>query len=605
MAVKYGFPLHPYFEKMPEIGAPLKKVLNKNAEEIKAVEADIAARVDEIKNKSVPKNRTPENMNPKGEWDVWQRIEYLVDPGTWTPLHTIYNWRHNDEGQSNVVDGLAKIRGKWCIVIAFNNRVIAGAWLAGQADNVLRVTNISKRLHIPLVWILNCSGVKLNEQELIYPNRRGSGTPFFRHAELQKLGIPIIVGFYGTNPAGGGYHAISPSILIAHKKANMSVGGAGIVSGMDPKGYIDDEVAAGLIKNTRAFRATPPGRVEIHQDSTGFVRDVCDTEEEVLDDIKRYVETLPSYDPTFFRVAEPAEPKYPGEDLYSLIPFNQKRNYSMPDVLARLFDNSEHMEFRPDYGLEMYCGLAKIDGFLTAFIANNSGLFTPPKYSKYDQEKWTTKTLVDGTEEEVNDGYPTVGNKLYREGLIKMNEFVTLTARDRIPLIWIQDTTGIDVGDTGEKAEMLGLGMSLIYSIEQSDNPMMAVVLRKGAAAAHYVLGGPQANNSNCITLGTALTEIYVMHGETAAAAMFARRLVKDEDEGIPLDGTIAKMNEIIQLYEKKSRPADCAIEGYVDEIVDLPKLRDYCKAFVGSFYSNPKSFCAIHQAITPRIIAG
>ncbi|MDR3072420.1 MAG: glutaconyl-CoA decarboxylase subunit alpha [Clostridiales Family XIII bacterium] len=583
MAVKYGFPMHPYFEKMPDIGEPLKRVLGKNVEEIKAVEADIAEKVDVIKNKSVPKNRTPENMNPKGEWDVWQRIEYLVDPGTWCPLHTIYNWRHNEEGQSNVVDGLAKIRGKWAIVIAFNNRVIAGAWLAGQADNVLRVTNIAKRLHLPLVWILNCSGVKLNEQELIYPNRRGSGAPFFRHAELQKLGIPIIVGFYGTNPAGGGYHAISPSVLIAHKKANMSVGGAGIVSGMSPKGYIDDEVAAGLIKNTRALQATPPGRVEIHQGSTGFIRDVCETEEEVLDDIKRYMDTLPAYDPTFFRVAEPAEPKYPGEDLYSIIPFNQKRNYSMPDVLSRIFDNSEHLEFRPDYGPEMYCGLAKIDGFPAAFIANNSGLFTPPKYAEY----------------------PTVGGKLYREGLIKMNEFVTLTGRDRIPLIWIQDTTGIDVGDTAEKAEMLGLGMSLIYSIEQSDNAMMAVVLRKGAAAAHYVLGGPQANNNNCITLGTALTEIYVMHGETAAAAMFARRLVKDEDDGIALDGTIAKMNDVIQLYEKKSRPADCAIEGYVDEIVDLPRLRDYCKAFVGSFYQNPKSFCAIHQAITPRVSVG
>jgi glutaconyl-CoA decarboxylase len=55
------------------------------------------------------------------------------------------------------------------------------------------------------------------EQETIYPNRRGSGTPFFRHAELMKLGIPIIVGMYGTNPAGGGYHAISPTILIGHK----------------------------------------------------------------------------------------------------------------------------------------------------------------------------------------------------------------------------------------------------------------------------------------------------------------------------------------------------------------------------------------------------
>lgn len=462
---------------------------------------------------------------------------------------------------------------------------MAGAWLNGQADNVLRVTDMAKRLHVPLVWVLNCSGAKLMEQETLYANRRGSGTPFFRHAELQKLGIPIIVGIYGTNPAGGGYHSISPTILIAHKKANMAVGGGGIVSGMSPKGYIDDEVAQGLIENTRKFKATPPGRVEIHHNGTGFMREVCDTEEEVLDEIKRYMKDMPAYNPEFFKVAEATEPKYPAADLYSLVPFNQKRVYSMPDVLARLFDQSEHMEFKPDYGLEVYCGLAKVDGFLCGFIANNQGALGAgyPKYADYQG----------------------IGGKLYREGLIKMSEFVTFCGRDRIPLIWVQDTTGIDVGDTAEKAEMLGLGMSLIYSIEQTDNPMMTIVLRKGTAAAHYVLGGPQANNNNAFTLGTATTEVYVMHGETAAAATYARRLVKDQDAGKPLDGTIAKMNDIIQQYQDKSRPAYCAKKGLVDEIVDYSDLRKYCQAFVGCYYQNPKSICAVHQMITPRVIRG
>ena len=59
-----------------------------------------------------------------------------------------------------------------------------------------------------------------------------------------------------------------------------------------------------------------------------------------------------------------------------------------------------------------------------------------------------------------------------------MNEFVTLCARDRIPLIWLQDTTGIDVGDDAEKAELLGLGQSLIYSIENSGLPSLEVTLR-------------------------------------------------------------------------------------------------------------------------------
>ena len=155
--------------------------------------------------------------------------------------------------------------------------------------------------------------------------------------------------------------------------------------------------------------------------------------------------------------------------------------------------------------------------------------------------------------------YPGIGGKLYRQGLIKMNEFVTLCGRDRVPIIWFQDTTGIDVGDIAEKAELLGLGQSLIYSIQQTAVPMMLVVLRKGSAAAHYVMGGPTANRHNAFTLGTAATEIYVMHGETAAVATYARRAVKEKDAGRPLEPLAEKMNEMAQKYYDTSRPAYCA----------------------------------------------
>lgn len=579
---EYGYSLHPYFKEMPEIGKPLSKELKQNMEEIKAVEEGVAREVDRVKNFG----KTTEDMNKKGEMSAWQRLDYLIDPGTWCPLHTIYDPAENEEGNTAVIDGLGKIAGRWCVVIAFNNKIMAGAWISGQADNILRVTDIAKRLHIPLVWVLNCSGVKLMEQEKVYPNRRGNGATFFRHAELEQLGIPVIVGIYGTNPAGGGYHGISSTTLIAHKKANIAVGGGGIVGGMSPKGYIDEETAENLIEATRQLTATPPGRVEIHYNGTGFFREVCDTEEGVLDKIKQYVKDMPAYHPDFFRVADPVEPKFPGSDLYSLVPFNQRRVYNMPEVLARLFDNSEHMEFKPDYGLETYCGLAKIDGYLCGFIANNQGALGPgyPEYT---------------------DKYQGMGGKLYRQGLIKMSEFVTFCGRDRIPLIWVQDTTGIDVGDIAEKAELLGLGMSLIYSIESTDLPMMTVVLRKGTAAAHYVLGGPQANNNNVFTLGTGTTEIYVMHGETAASASYSRRLVKEKDAGNSLEPIIEKMNEMVQSYHDKSRPVACAKQGFVDEIVNFPDLRKYCKAFVGSVYQNPTSLCPPHQMLTPRVIRG
>ena len=163
-----------------------------------------------------------------------------------------------------------------------------------------------------------------------------------------------------------------------------------------------------------------------------------------------------------------------------------------------------------------------------------------------------------------------------------MNEFVTLCARDCIPLIWLQDTTGIDVGDDAEKAELLGLGQSLIYSIENSGLPSLEVTLRKASAAAHYVLGGPQGNNTNVYSIGTAACEYYVMPGETAANAMYSRKLVKASKAGEDMQPIIDKMNDMIQLYLTKILSQYCVKVGMVDEIVDMTELRPYIQAYSG-----------------------
>jgi glutaconyl-CoA decarboxylase subunit alpha len=577
--------MRPYFEKMADLGRPLKdREIQRSTESvarIREVEARLAAEIERVKKTGI----LTKTMNQRGQLTGWQRIEYLIDPGTWHPLHTIYDPQKNEEGTTGVIDGLAKVGGKWAVVIASNNQVMAGAWIPGQAENILRVTDLAKRLHIPLIWILNCSGVKLTEQEEVYPDRRGNGTPFYRHSELNQLGIPVLVGVYGTNPAGGGYHGISPTIIFAHKDANIAVGGAGIVGGMSPKGSFDLEGAKQIIEAQKQLRAKPPGRVETHYNDTGFFQYVYDTEEGVLDGIREYMKQMPAYDPRFFRVAEPQEPCFPFEDIARLIPFDQKQSYSLEQVMARLFDHSEHMEFRPEYGPEVYCGLAKIDGFLVGFIGNRQG-FLKPGYPEYAN-------------------YPGVGGKLYRQGLIKMNEFVSLCGRDRVPIAWLQDTSGIDVGDDAEKAELLGLGQSLIYSIEQTDIPMMLVVLRKGTAAAHYIMGGPNANKNNAFTLGTPTTEIYVMHGETAAVASFGRRLVKEKDEGHDLQPIIDKMNHLAQQYYERSRPEYCARRGFVDEVIRFEEIRRYLVAFAGAVYQNPISICPLHQMLTPRIIKG
>lgn len=567
-----------YFKNMPIVGKEIHSKNQENETSIKKMEQEIHENIKKVQSAG----RTDESLNQSGKMTALQRIHELIDQGTWCPLNSLFNPEGNDNGATGIIKGLGRINGKWAVIIASDNKKLAGAWVPGQSENLLRASDTAKRLRIPLIYILNCSGVKLDDQERVYPNRRGGGTPFYRNAELQQLGIPVIVGIYGTNPAGGGYHSISPTILIAHQKANMAVGGSGILGGMNPKGYIDMEGAEQIANAVvNAKKQAPPGSVPVHYDYTGFFREVYAEEKGVLAGIKKYMDAIPAYDLNFFRVDDPCLPKFNQKELYSVVPINQKRTYDIYDVIGRIFDNSEFSEYKKGYGPEVITGLAKMDGLLIGVVANVQGLLM--NYPEYSENG------------------VAIGGKLYRQGLIKMNEFVTLCGRDRLPIVWIQDTTGIDVGDDAEKAELLGLGQSLIYSIENSDVPQIEITLRKGSAAAHYVLGGPQGNNTNVFSLGTVATEIYVMNGETAAIAMYSRRLAKDKKSGKDLQTTIDKMNKLIEDYRIKSRPKFCAELGMVDEIVDLKAIRKYICAFTNAVYQNPKSICAFHQMLLPR----
>ena len=579
--------MHSYFDKMNPIGSELAKAKlvcdEANEEAIREVEKSIAAGVQKVLDAGIP----AEKIHKRGQLTAMERLHHLVDEGTFLPMNSLFDPCENSEGSVGLINGLAEIGGRSVMVIASDNKVLAGAWIAGQGEKIFRAQDMAERLNIPLVWVLNCSGVKLTQQEAVYAGRRSGGRTFFRHAELNLKGVPVLAAVFGTNPAGGGYHAISPTRMFAHKKANMAVGGAGIVSGMSPKGHFDAESAGALIEATLKFKAVPPGSVGIHHDKTGFFSTVHETEEELLEKLKSYVAEQPAYGRDVFRVTEPKEPAHSSEDLYRLVPMNQKRVYPAEQVLSRLLDASECEEYRPGYGPEIYTGIARVDGYPIGVIANRQG-FLGRDYPEYAEGK-----------------YMGVGGKFYRQGLIKTNEFVSACGRDKYPIFWLQDTTGIDVGDIAEQAELLGLGQSLIYSIENSGVPMLTTILRKGSAAAHYVMGGPQANRNNCFTLGVATTEVYVMHGETAAVAAYARRLTKEHQAERDIQPVLDKMNDLAQQYHDQSRPGYCAQVGFVDEIVDMTALRGYLVAFTRAAYQNPKSVCPPHQMLLPRSIRG
>ncbi|MCK4535112.1 MAG: glutaconyl-CoA decarboxylase subunit alpha, partial [Syntrophobacterales bacterium] len=141
----------PYL-KMEEFGRPLRESQVKRMEESAALAEEVMREVDKEVDRIKEVGLPAEKMHERGQMTVWDRIEYVVDPGTFCPLHTIFDPEHEESGSTGVVDGLARINGRWCMLIGFNNKWIAGAWIAGQANNNLRVTDIAKIMNLPLVW---------------------------------------------------------------------------------------------------------------------------------------------------------------------------------------------------------------------------------------------------------------------------------------------------------------------------------------------------------------------------------------------------------------------------------------------------------------------
>ena len=117
--------MHKYFKKMDVLGKPVKEKLKErtreNADELARAEAEIRA----AKEKTAEFGLPAEKINSRGQLTIWQRLEILVDKGTWRPLHTLYNPADNHDCTTNVVDGLAQINGRWAVVIGFDNKYLA------------------------------------------------------------------------------------------------------------------------------------------------------------------------------------------------------------------------------------------------------------------------------------------------------------------------------------------------------------------------------------------------------------------------------------------------------------------------------------------------
>ncbi len=500
-----------------------------------------------------------ERVHEKGKLTTWERVEALVDPGTDVlPVGTLVNHgrtfvRGSEQLTSpgaGVVTAFCRVADRWTMVIANDNTVASGSWWPQTPEKIQRAQEMALRLRLPVIYLVDSSGLFLPEQARTFPGRTGAGAIFKMNARLSAAGVPQVAGVFGDCIAGGGYMPIISDVVYMTEGAYMVIAGAALVKGAKSEQITSLDIGGPDVhvhlSNCADFR--------VPDDRTCLAR------------IRQEIASLPSSAADYYRrEAEPAPPRFAERELREVFPADHRHSYDMRQVLARVLDDSLFREVLPGTGREMICGVGRVSGLYVGFIANNPELTDHPELA----------------------GEKRPGGILYREGIAKISQFARACDEDGVPLVWLQDISGFDIGYEAEKNGLLGYGSSLIYTNSTARVPTLTVLLRKASGAGYYALAG--LPYEPVLQLATPLTRLAVMEGRTLAIGAYRTRLdanfeVVAKDEG-ERERVRRGMQEVEAAITADMDPHRAAAQMDVDEVVRLDELRRWIAAFAEMSY--------------------
>ena len=522
-------------------------------------------------------------VREKGKLPTWERIHRLVDPGTEvSPFNSYVNWGRAFRGSkrqapgAGVVTCFATVEGRQVVVIANDNTVASGSWWPLSPEKIERAQEIALKLKLPVLYLVDCSGLFLPEQALSFPGKVGAGHIFKMNSLLAANGVPQIAGVFGDCIAGGGYMPIISDRVYMTESAYMVIAGAALIKG------------AKSLHLTSLDIGGP--EVHVHQSACADVR-VPDDETALLS-IRREVARLPGSGAAFYRHgAEAAPPRFDPADLGALLPGDHREIYDAREVLARLVDDSLFGELMADRGEEMIVGVGRVGGLWCGFIINN----------------------LEPTAHPDMPGRMRAGGILYRDGIAKISAFSRACNADGLPIVWLQDIAGFDIGVEAEAQGLLGYGSSLIYTNSTNTTPMITVLLRKASGAGYYAMAGMPYDP--VLQLSTPLTRLAVMEGRTLAIAAFNTKL-DDNFEIAATDpaerASIQRaMEETAARIESDMDPIAAAARMDTDEVVALADLRGWLVRAVEAAWQTPRPsrnprIWSLHDlAVLTRPVAG
>lgn len=436
-----------------------------------------------------------EKFTKRGQILPRERVARILDRGApFLELSTLAGWRmHDDDGESRVMGGgtivgIGVVSGKRALVAASDSGIKGGTISPMGLRKALRAQELAKENKLPLIHLVESGGANLLYQSEMFVE---GGRSFANQARLSAMGIPQIAVVHGSSTAGGAYlPGLSDYIILVKQQSKIFLAGPPLVRAAIGEDASDDELGGAELHATTTGLGEYLARDDAH--ALALSRDLMG---------KLKWDRVPSRE-------RGAAPKYEGEELLGIVPISEREPYDVREIIARIVDGSEFLDFKQSYGAETICGHASIDGFEVGIIGNN-GAIQP-------------------------------------DGSTKAAQFIQLCEQSGTPLVFLQNTTGYMVGRAAERAGAVKHGSKMIQAVANARVPKFTIIVGGSYGAGNYGMCGRGFDPRFIFSWPNA--RVAVMGGPQAAKVMEIITRAKFEKSGQGVNETVLKqMSDAIE----------------------------------------------------------
>lgn len=481
-----------------------------------------------------------DKLHKKGKMTARERVHYLVDSGSnfieiggFAGLG-MYE-EHGGCPSGGVVGGIGYVSGRQCVIVANDATVKAGAWFPITGKKNLRFQEIAMENRLPIIYLVDSAGVYLPMQDEIFADKDHFGRIFRNNAQMSAMGIPQIAAIMGSCVAGGAYLPImSDEALIVDGTGSIFLAGPYLVKAAIGED-VDKETLGGATTQSEISGVTD---YKVPNDK------VC------LDTIKELIDKQGTFPKAGFDRKHPKAPKANPKEIYGILPADRAKPYDTMEVLERLVDNSELIQYKEGYGQTIICAYARIDGWSVGIVANN-------------RQVVRTKT-----------GEMQFGGVIYSDSADKASRFIMNCNQKRIPLVFLHDVTGFMVGTRSEHGGIIKDGAKMVSAVSNSTVPKFSVIMGNSYGAGNYAMCGKAYDPRLIVAWPSA--KIAVMGGAQAAKVLLQIQssAKKAKGEEMPPEEEQALLKKITDRYNEQTTPYYAASRLWVDAIIDPLETR-------------------------------